>query len=116
MRCDECIYWPKCGEYPIDESGCDDFKHKTNFPEIPCMVGTKVYIINRWQNRVYEHVVIGVKVGYSTDLKNHLKTCYTNPFGGQTIRKYSFRQVGRYVFFTREEAEKALAEGVKADG
>ena len=84
--------------------------------EIPCMVGTKVYIINRWQNRVYEHIVIGVKVGYSTDLKNHLNTCYTNPFGGQTIRKYSFRQVGRYVFFTREEAEKALAEGVQADG
>ena len=84
--------------------------------EIPCMVGTKVYIINRWQNRIYEHVVIGVKVGYSTDLKNHLKTCYTNHLGGQTIRKYSFRQVGRYVFFTREEAEKALEEGVQDDG
>ena len=84
--------------------------------EIPCMVGTKVYIINRWQHRVYEHIVIGVKVGYSTDLKNHLKTCYTNPLGGQTIRKYCFRQVGRYVFFTREEAEKALEEGVRSDG
>lgn len=84
--------------------------------EIPCMVGTKVYIINRWQNRIYEHIVIGVKVGYTTELKNHIKTCYTNPIGGQTIRKYSFRQVGRYVFFTREEAEKALAEGVTDDG
>ena len=70
--------------------------------EIPCMVGTKVYIINRHLNQIFEHVVIGVKVGYTTELKNHLKTCYTNRMGGQTIRKYSFRQVGRYVFFTRE--------------
>lgn len=116
MRCDECIYWPKCGEFPFDESGCDDFKHKTNFPEIPCMVGTKVWIINRHLNRVFENTVIGVKVGYTTDLKNHLKVCYINPLGGQTIRKYTFRQVGRYVFFTKEEAEKALAEGVQADG
>lgn len=84
--------------------------------EIPCMVGTTVYVINRRLNRIFESVVIGVKVGYSTELKNHLKTCYTNPIGGQTIRKYSFRQVGRTVFFTREEAETALAEGAEADG
>lgn len=84
--------------------------------EIPCMVGTKVYIINRHLNRIYDHIVIGVKVGYGNDLKNHLKTCHTNAMGGQTIRKYSFRQVGRYVFFTREEAEKALAEGDESDG
>ena len=84
--------------------------------EIPCMVGTKVWIINRHLNRVFENTVIGVKVGYSSDLKNHIKTCWTGPAGNQSIRKWSFRPVGRYVFFTREEAEKALAEGVKADG
>ena len=116
MRCDECIYYPKCGEYPFDESGCGDFKHRTNFPEIPCMVGTKVYIINRHLYRIFESVVIGVKVGYKTDLKNHIKTCYPNAIGGQSIRKYTFRQVGRYVFLTREEAEKALEEGVEVDG
>ena len=116
MRCEECIYYPKCEVFPFDESGCGDFKHRTNFPEIPCMVGTTVYIINRHLNRIFESVVIGVKVGYTTDLKNHIKTCWTGPNGNQSIRKWSFRQVGRYVFFTREEAEKALEEGAESDG
>lgn len=84
--------------------------------EIPCMVGDTVYIINRRLNRVFECVVIGVKVGYTTDLKNHIKTCWTGHMGNQSIRKWSFRQVGRYVFFTREEAENALAEEVAPDG
>ena len=84
--------------------------------EIPCMVGDKVWVINRHLNRIVECVVIGVKVGYTTDLKNHIKTCWTGPHGNQSIRKWTFRQVGRYVFLNREEAEKALAEGVSEDG
>ena len=84
--------------------------------EIPCMVGTKVYVINRRLNQIFENTVIGIKVGYTSELKNHLKVCYVNRIGGQTIRKYSFRQVGKYVFFTRAEAEKALVEGAEADG
>lgn len=25
-KCEQCLYYPHCDEYPFDESGCDDFK------------------------------------------------------------------------------------------
>jgi hypothetical protein len=84
--------------------------------EIPCMVGDKVYVINRHLNRVYESVVISIHAGHSSDNKNYIKTCWTGPNGNQSVRKWVFRQVGRYVFLTRAEAEKALAEGADTDG
>lgn len=27
-KCEKCIYFPKCGECPFDESGCKDFVAK----------------------------------------------------------------------------------------
>lgn len=75
---------------------------------LPCKVGDTVYVINRHINRVFECTVISINVGRSTDLKNYIKTKWVGPNGNESIRKWSLRQVGKYVFMTSEEAEAAL--------
>lgn len=77
---------------------------------LPCKVGDAVYVINRHLNRVFECTVISISIGRSTDLKNYIKTKWVGPNGNESIRKWSLRQVGKYVFMTREEAEAALAQ------
>jgi hypothetical protein len=33
-KCQQCVYYPHCDEYPFDESGCDDFKDRSEFVEV----------------------------------------------------------------------------------
>ena len=78
---------------------------------LPCKVGDKVYVINRTMNVVFENTVIFLCCGHSSDWKNYIKTRWVGERGNESIRKWTFRQIGRYVFLTREEAEAALKEG-----
>ena len=75
---------------------------------LPCKVGDTVYVINRHLGQIFANTVISISVGNSTDLKNYIKTKWVGEKGNESIRKWTLRQVGRYVFLTHEEAEKAL--------
>lgn len=66
----------------------------------PCKVGDTVYYLHEYVNRVYEGEVTSFI--YVSD---------TNRFGIHYDGGYGI--FGRYVFLTREEAEKALAERYK---
>ena len=66
----------------------------------PCKVGQTVYYLHEYVNRVYEGEVTSFI--YVSD---------TNRFGIHYDGGYGI--FGRYVFLTREEAEKALAERSK---
>ena len=44
-KCEGCLYWPKCEEYPFDESGCDDYKDRSRFVEVVlCSECAKRYV------------------------------------------------------------------------
>lgn len=75
---------------------------------LPCKVGDTVYVINRHLGQIFANTVISISVGNSTDLKNYIRTKWVGEKGNESIRKWTLRQVGRYVFLSREEAEKAL--------
>ena len=75
---------------------------------LPCKVGDMVYVINRHLGQIFASTVISINVGNSTDLKNYIRTKWVGKKGNESIRTWTLRQVGRYVFLTREEAEKAL--------
>lgn len=94
-KCEQCIYYPHCDEYPFDESGCDDFKDRSRFVELPCKVGDTVYQTD------------GVRIYPST-----IKVLIYDTNG----IAFDERAIGKSVFLTREEAEAALAEKVKKDG
>lgn len=125
MCCKDCLHYEACREMlrafdcpvPGDDGGlgveksCNTFKDRTRFVELPCKVGDTVYVINRHLNKIFECTVISLGVGRGSDLKNYLKTKWVGSNGNESIRKWSFRQFGRYVFPTYEEAEAALAEG-----
>lgn len=75
---------------------------------LPCKVGDTVYVINRHLGKIFASTVISINVGNSTDLKNYIRTKWVGEKGNESIRMWTLHQVGRYVFLTREEAEKAL--------
>lgn len=81
---------------------------------LPCKVGDTVYVINRHLGQIFSSTVISISIGKSTDLKNYIRTKWVGERGNESIRKWTLRQVGRYVFLTREEAKAAL-EAMKDD-
>ena len=112
MKCEFCVYQPKCNTVP---GGCDDFKDKDLFVELPFMINQFVWYIKPATKYVpvtidgdaYFKLVDDSKVeGHlfsGEDLERYLMQ---DPFGAVKVNEY---------FATREEAEKALAE-VKKNG
>lgn len=88
-NCEKCIYYKACDfhfylkEYPPNK--CDLFKDKSRFIELPCKVGDTVYII--------------VNYHCSAEFR-HIAECKF------IVSLYD--SLGKTVFLTKEEAEKAL--------
>lgn len=104
---------PDCWDAIIDVDYAEmaDSLMESGVVVLPCKVGDTVWVINRHMNAVFENTVISFHCGHSSDLKNYIKTRWVGERGNESIRKWTFRQIGRYVFLTREEAEAALKEG-----
>ena len=120
-QCKDCIFFPKCDEYPFDESGCKDFKDKSLFIEMPCKVGEDVWLLKDcgdfscgieggcrssycsvdcyWYNRKY-----------TADWKVVCHTVESTVDAAKLLINYK-----NAIFATREEAEAALAERMKKD-
>ena len=103
--CKDCIYFPKCNQYPFDESGCDDFKDQSLFALFPCKIGDPVWFVgtsntNRLKAGVIETTVekLILKSG-GIYMKLSCNAMYET----------SCRSIGKSVFFSKEEAEAALA-------
>lgn len=113
MKCDSCVYQPKCEDTPCD---CESFKDKDMFVELPFMLNQYVYYVEPATK--YVPVTIDgdayFKLVDDSKVKGHL-------FSGEDLERYllcdpfGMREVPEY-FATREEAEKALAERVKKNG
>ena len=102
MNCKDCLFYDFCNdynEYPEyvqhceqttgKEFECSHFKDKSRFVELPCKVGETVYQVD--SERIYESTV--KRIIYDTD-----------------GIAFDERAIGKSVFLTREEAEKALKE------
>lgn len=101
--CKECLHLPVCellrsrGERDAASfqlSGCDHFKDRARFVELPCKMGGTLYMIVTKRSRVYTPEFSFIKITHLTEL---------NAF--RVVRCF-----GKTVFLTRKEAEKALAE------
>ena len=107
MKCqDVCIHCDVCPlantkDYLNEEiiaSDCSRFKPKSRFVELPCEVGQKIYRLSpkgeiwEWQITVIE--VYPDEIALVDDSDN-----YINP-----------NEIGKTVFLSKDEAEKALKE------
>ena len=76
----------------------------------PCKVGDTVYTVVFKSNFINSAKVVGFHLGDLPTLRGHARkeylVCYTN----YCLRHIDIKQIGKTVFLTREEAEKALAE------
>ena len=92
--------------------GCDHFQDRSRFVELPCKVGDKVYLDNL---HIKYADVIGIYIdafGGVLDLRVFTNVPIPNGFGYEHFisKDYTFEDIGKRIFLTREEAEKALKE------
>lgn len=76
----------------------------------PCEIGDKVFVWNQTRGMIYENTVVGIYIVGNVWAKNTVRLEYTNQFGEKSHRKYTWRQFGKNVFHTREDAEQAMKE------
>ncbi len=74
----------------------------------PCKVGDEVWVYNQHTNQIYKNIVVCIKTRGTGKNKNTISLEYRNVHGETSCRKFTWSQIGKQVFLTREEAEKAL--------
>lgn len=100
MTCENCIHFDVCdalakNDIPkVSPRLCGCYKDKSNYIELPCKIGSKLYMLVTKRARVYMQPFTFIKV-------THLTYCNLERV---------LNDFGKTVFLTREEAEKALAE------
>lgn len=131
-NCKNCLHNPVCDLLRINGerdaasfqlSGCDNFKDRARFVELPCKVGDTVYGKLHWYGeKIHECKVVKSKVcqfkdgslHYFLDLEFYIIDHYYNDgrqmrCGNQAVFGEDYGTWNR-VYLTREEAEKALEE------
>jgi hypothetical protein len=120
--CKDCIHFITCkfDKELLDYTPCVYFADRSRFVELPCKVGDTAWIVVRPKNgddHFYTGIVTGVHV---TDRK----TIYKLPckrfnyivirfVQTDSLKHINFNEIGKTVFFTKEEAEQALKEREK---
>ena len=129
MTCKDCLYYEVCAdfrrnicetdqkrfeEYRLNSDGlCDNFKDKSRYVELLCKVGDTVYIIDNRDMLDVDPSVCSVvedeiyEMGYGRTQSGELKWLF---LVYETGEDFYDDEIGKFVFLTREEAEKALAE------
>ena len=125
MNCRDCIHFKACYEMArannADEFNtlyaekCEDFQDRSLWVKLPCKVGDSLFMLNRDKTKVQEMIF------EKPDIRCHCKkddefaccmpvcTSYQNGICAYRFNN-DFREIGKTVFLTREEAERALKE------
>lgn len=127
MTCKDCIHYDLCRSCSRIQLGwhgnsvhyvenieeiCKDFKDRSRFVELPCKVGNRVYFNNI---HIKYADVIGIYIdafGGVLDLRVFTNVPIPNGFGYEYFisKDYTFEDIGKRLFLTKESAEQALKE------
>ena len=130
--CAECVHVDVCHEFVkelaaarglklgsveeisaiLQSDDCEQFKDRSRFVELPCKVGDKVYLDNL---HIKYADVIGIYIdafGGVFDLRIYTNIQLANGFGYEYFisKDYTFEDIGKRIFLTKEAAEQALKE------
>ena len=112
IKQDTCKYNDGVNEWCTNEHlfGCPKFKDKSRFIELPCEPGSKVYIARRGGLKECDVVFIGLSADKNYNYINFAEY-YSD---GKFMKTHSvpFSEINKYVFTTKEEAEKTLVKKV----
>lgn len=106
MSCKDCIHYAVC-EFDDDEiertALCSFFKDRSRFVELPCSTSEDLFVVENSGEIMQDKVETIVSIGYDEDFSLSKIDCYS----GKT---YNVSDIGKTIFFTLEEAERALKE------
>ena len=109
MTCKDCIHYEACDfhfnlkEYPPDN--CTLFKDKSRFIELPCKVGTKVYVISSQTSDNHNLFIFEDVIDRYIIDENGIIMCFTNH-----LSKSDYRNKWDRVFTDKSKAEAKLKE------
>ena len=121
MTCKECIHFDACENlYEIHGDGlsgeshvCDYFANRSRFVELPCKVGDTVYF-NNVHLRYARVIAIYIDASggmFDLDITTNIATA--TGYEHFINKDYTFEDIGKRLFLTREQAEQALKEREK---
>lgn len=116
MTCKGCLHYEVCSGHAFEEKYCDkdnclDYTNRSEWVHLPCKVGDTVYYVDgawylknksMWEIKPIKVTEFSTKIGRSGKL-------YPLSIIANGTR-YPVTSIGKTVFLTREEAEKALKE------
>ena len=92
---------------------CPAFKDKSRFLELPVLPGDKVFLISSYAREIREYKVFSMYLMIAKN--NHWFRINLENQRGAILVDYHFSDIGKTIFLTREEAEKALKERDNSD-
>mgnify|MGYP004653961823 CR=1 FL=1 len=102
MDCENCIHQTACSDwcrgFGQEAELCEHFSDKAEWEHLPCKVGTQVFFLRD------KTIIIETNVEKITFKGNG---CYIK-LECNAMYETSCQSIGKTVFFTRKEAEKAL--------
>lgn len=111
MTCKDCIHTGVCIYLEMEtdrvDKLCRHFKDKSKFIELPCKVGDKVWFIKfafSYAKRPISTMVCGIKTFSNKGTFTFMALTDENNIS----RSFINQDIGKTVFLTKEEAEKAL--------
>ena len=117
--CKNCLHFEACKQWYTAlpdkyHDGCEHFKTRSRFVELPCKLGDPVYIIVYLKNKMPSHItqrtITGIHItekvfGLRGEKASHYLVTNTDIGHAQHI---PFQEIGKTVFFTKAEAKAAL--------
>ena len=124
-HCEDCIHDEVCNMWAVDTGypfvnadTCVHYKAKSDVIELPCKAGDVVYA-ERWNfGNVERHQITNLMIAQNKKgnwTKKYRAMMFVN---GKTIDApldFSFDEIGKKVFLTREEAEQAVKDMRRGD-
>lgn len=118
--CKDCMHEEVCNIFSgdLNEDGaekCVCFKDRNRFVELPCGVGDTLYMLNRNKSNIQEMTLDKPDIRCHCVKDDEFSCCMpicNDKENGICAYRFHFdlSEIGKTVFLTREEAEKALKE------
>ncbi len=119
--CKDCLHVEACKQWYTAlpdkyHDGCEHFKPRSCFVELPCKIGQTVYEVVFLRNGTVSHIsplkVVGIHIGNFPDLRGHKRKSYLVVVypTSEILGRISLDKIGKTLFQTKEEAEAAIEE------
>lgn len=117
-KCENCIHYDVCAELMAimknqtiafvkecigETNGCDHFKDKSLFVELPCKVGDKLFRIFTYKMKIHDYTI-------TEFLFNGNEILIYGEGGYRECAICVDKEIGKTVFLTKEQAEQKLKE------